>query len=555
MSGNAKFRFLLAPIFIVLFVVTSPVIPWAGELEDAQKQVRQNPNSADAHYEDTGWLKDKDLLRQVEDEGEKIAIFDCQDSVGGEFSSYAQGAADIFIDIFVRSSQLIVLERSQLKLAMKELEAQKKGKFVVSDDDALNIGDTLGATKIVVCKQTKSRNKLSILARIIDVGTKNIIKSKKSKAPVESYDFLADKVAGLLLEAYTGEDLLDEEEKANIAKMDNFEDLKWASNKSQAWRESITDLSNQIIRNISPEKKPILGVIPFKDLRFDQVTPFSRILNEDIKTILARAEDLKLKEIKINEDQQPGEIAEANGLDYYVSGSYRMERTGLEVRARLIDTQTKNIQSSANIVIERKELNPEDLALIDKMVEEFKPAQKKKSYQEQIEKLVAAKPYKSPFYVKVWTDKKKYQIGEKITFSVKAEENGYLTLLDINPQGNIDVIYPNRFHRDNFIQAGVTYKVPRERDNFELSVSGPAGQERIKAIVTLNKVSLLKLDLNKGFHSVQGGTTRGLRGIQAISKKIISFDDSEWAEAYTKIVIFEKGKPYTLGSKKIPIFE
>ena len=166
--------------------------------------------------------------------GEKIAIFDCQDSVGGEFSSYAQGAADIFIDIFVRSSQLIVLERSQLKLAMKELEAQKKGKFVVSDDDALNIGDTLGATKIVVCKQTKSRNKLSILARIIDVGTKNIIKSKKSKAPVENYDFLADKVAGLLLEAYTGEDLLDEEEKANIAKMDNFEDLKLAQEKSTA---------------------------------------------------------------------------------------------------------------------------------------------------------------------------------------------------------------------------------------------------------------------------------------------------------------------------------
>ena len=330
---------------------------------------------------------------------------------------------------------------------------------------------------------------------------------------------------------------------------------KWASNKSQAWRESITDLSNQIISNISPGKKPILGVIPFKDLRFDQVTPFSRILNEDIKTILARAEDLKLKEIKINEDQQPGEIAEANGLDYYVSGSYRMERTGLEVRARLIDTETSNIHGTGTVLIERKELNPEDLEFLDNMAEEFKSAQKKKSYQEQLEKLVAAKPYKSPLNVKVWTDKKKYQIGEKITFSVKAEENCYLTLLDINPQGEITVIYPNRFHRDNFIQAGVTYKVPRERDNFALDVRGPAGQERIKAIVTLNKVSLLKLDLNKGFHSVQGGTTRGLRDIQAISKKIISFDDSEWAEAYTKIVIFEKGKTYTLGSRKIPILE
>ena len=46
MSGNAKFRwFLLAPIVLALLVaVTSPVISWAGELEDAQEKVRQNPN-------------------------------------------------------------------------------------------------------------------------------------------------------------------------------------------------------------------------------------------------------------------------------------------------------------------------------------------------------------------------------------------------------------------------------------------------------------------------------------------------------------------------------
>ena len=154
---------------------------------------------------------------------------------------------------------------------------------------------------------------------------------------------------------------------------------KWASNKSQAWRQSITDLSNQLIKNIPPERNPLLGVIPFKDLRYDRITPFSRILNEDIKAILARAEDLKLKEIKINKDQQPEEIAKANGLDYYVSGSYRMERTGLEVRSSLIDTQTNNIQSSANILIERKALNPEDLALIDNMADEFKSAQKKEN--------------------------------------------------------------------------------------------------------------------------------------------------------------------------------
>jgi len=52
MSCNAKFRwFLLAPIVLALLVVvSSPVISWAGELEDAQERVRNNPNDTNAHF-------------------------------------------------------------------------------------------------------------------------------------------------------------------------------------------------------------------------------------------------------------------------------------------------------------------------------------------------------------------------------------------------------------------------------------------------------------------------------------------------------------------------
>jgi tetratricopeptide (TPR) repeat protein len=52
MSGNVKFRwFLLVPIVVALLVVVaSPVVSWAGKLEDAQERVRQNPNDADAHF-------------------------------------------------------------------------------------------------------------------------------------------------------------------------------------------------------------------------------------------------------------------------------------------------------------------------------------------------------------------------------------------------------------------------------------------------------------------------------------------------------------------------
>jgi TolB-like protein len=326
---------------------------------------------------------------------------------------------------------------------------------------------------------------------------------------------------------------------------------KWSSSKSQAWKESIIVLINQIISNIPPGKEPVLGVIPFKNLRYNRVTPFSRILNEDIKTILAQAQDLKLNEIKIEVDKQSGEIAEVNKLDYYVTGSYRMEKAGLEIRSLLINTQTQNILSSANIIIDRKELNSDDIALIDTMSEDFKSAQIKKSYQEHLEKLVAEKPHKSSFNVYTWTDKKDYEIDEKIVFYVKSDKNGYLTMLDVGPNGDITVIFPNKFHRDNLIRAGVTYQVPSPNYGFEFDVRGPAGLERIKAIVTLNNISLLKLDLDKGFHSFKKESKRGIKVIQGLTEEVESVHISDWGQAYSEIFIFNKGEVYTRGSRRI----
>ena len=97
----------------------------------------------------------------------------------------------------------------------------------------------------------------------------------------------------------------------------------------------------------------------------------------------------------------------------------------------------------------------------------------------------------------------------------------------------------------------MTYQVPSPNYGFEFNVTGPAGLDRIKAIVTLNKVSVLKLDLDKGFHSVKRGTTRGKRAIKAFSKLVDSVDSSSWAEDHSEIFIFNEGERYTRGSRTI----
>jgi TolB-like protein len=329
----------------------------------------------------------------------------------------------------------------------------------------------------------------------------------------------------------------------------------YVENRSYLWRKGVTGLVNQVISNIPPGEIPAIGVMEFKDLRNNKTTTFSNILKEDINTILARAENIKLKIIFSSEDDWDDDLAQTNNLDFYISGSYRMEKGGLDISARLIETKTSTINASGNTLIRRKAINPEDLVLLDPKGMPIDIEESNDSYQETLEKLVAMKPDRSSFGVKVWTNKKEYQIGEKLVFSVMAEKNGYLTLLDVNPKGNITVIFPNQFHRDNFIRAGVTYQVPSPKYGFEFNVGEPAGLERVKAIVTRNKISLLNLNLNEGFHSVKRGTTRGNRDIKAVAKKILTTDGSDWAEASSELFIFKEGKAFTRGSRSIPLPE
>jgi hypothetical protein len=331
----------------------------------------------------------------------------------------------------------------------------------------------------------------------------------------------------------------------------------WESSKSQGWRSGITNLVNQVIKNISPNSQPVIGIVELKDLRYGKATSFSHILKEDIQNVLAQAEALTVKEVRIPEEGKitAEEIAENNGLELYVAGSYRMERAGLEIRARLIETATSNIKSAADIVIKKREINSEDLALLEKSGGTSTPNPFQDEYQEDLEKLVSSKPDHSPFNIKVWTNKKEYQIGEKITFSIKAEESCYLTLLDIGPSGNITVIFPNKYHKDNFIISGVTYQIPGPDYGFEFDVHGPAGLERIKAMATLKPDPLINLNFQQGFHSIERGTSRGTRDIKTIAKKFSLQSSSGWAEAYSEIFIFEKNKMYTRGARKIPILE
>lgn len=97
------------------------------------------------------------------------------------------------------------------------------------------------------------------------------------------------------------------------------------------------------------------------------------------------------------------------------------------------------------------------------------------------------------FAVKLWTEKKVYNIGDPITFYFYAEKDCYLNLVDFGTSGKVQVVFPNRFQRDNLIKGGEVVAIPTvKEDDFRFRIKGPEGTEVVKAVVTTHKLQLYR---------------------------------------------------------------
>ena len=142
---------------------------------------------------------------------------------------------------------------------------------------------------------------------------------------------------------------------------------------------------------------------------------------------------------------------------------------------------------------------------------------------------------KPAFNIDIWTNKKRYRLGEEIRFYFRSDQDCYLTLVDYEPNGKVKVLFPNQFFQDNFVKGGKTYIIPGKEYGFKLTIEPPTGTERIKAIATTNPLSLFDLDFTKGFFPpVERTNMRGMRGI---SIALDNLPKMGWAENTCTITI------------------
>lgn len=99
----------------------------------------------------------------------------------------------------------------------------------------------------------------------------------------------------------------------------------------------------------------------------------------------------------------------------------------------------------------------------------------------------------------------KVRIGDKIIFHFKSNTDGYLTIVDVQPGGDVVVLFPNEIRPSNKIEAGREYSIPSKDDGFEITVSEPAGKDSVVAFFTKRKVGWLdrKKLTGEGFWTVK----------------------------------------------------
>jgi len=315
------------------------------------------------------------------------------------------------------------------------------------------------------------------------------------------------------------------------------------------WMRVIGQLGETLLSRFDFEEKgkPSVAVLDFVETYGNQRLPLSQRLETGLRTALAQWDFVNL----IQRDAptsavKPEDKARAIGVEHYVDGVYALSQDTVTVNASLRKVTDGTTRAAGYVSIPRDLLTPQDLQGFNDRSNltpsgiVLTPTETPTTYDQFLARLVMLHQSNPPFRLKLWTDKSSYTVGEKMSFFVEAEEDCYLTLIDIGTSGNLTVLFPNAYDKNNRIQGGRRYEIPGARYGFDIHVGGPPGIERVKAIATTQPFTLFEnMDLSQGFFGLSREGVETLRDFKISPRQVAP---TQWTDAASEILVLEKGK-------------
>lgn len=77
-----------------------------------------------------------------------------------------------------------------------------------------------------------------------------------------------------------------------------------------------------------------------------------------------------------------------------------------------------------------------------------------------------------------------FDIGDNVEFRLSAARDGYLTIVDVDPAGAVNIVFPNQLDGNNRVQAGQPIVIPTPAMGFQFQAAEPAGRGIVRVFVT-----------------------------------------------------------------------
>ncbi len=94
--------------------------------------------------------------------------------------------------------------------------------------------------------------------------------------------------------------------------------------------------------------------------------------------------------------------------------------------------------------------------------------------------------------VEIWTNHADgdYLVGDEIEISFRANRDAFVVIYTVDSRGRVNMLFPSIEGGDNYVHGGVTYRLPDEREDYDLVVTGPEGIENIQAIASRERIAI-----------------------------------------------------------------
>lgn len=160
---------------------------------------------------------------------------------------------------------------------------------------------------------------------------------------------------------------------------------------------------------------------------------------------------------------------------------------------------------------------------------------------------IIVNPVETDLKVNVWVDKAPnnseatpdYVPGENIKIYTKTNQDAYVYLFNVDPEGKVDLILPNKYAGgENFLKANTTKVFPGPNDGFEFEIAAPYGVNKVLALASktaLDLNSLARFESQQGFATVSASNQNQLAQKLSIIVKPIPQDKWISATAYYNV--------------------